>query len=90
MSLMWMPPQTTTPPLRVAASAAGTSAPAGAKMRAASSGAAGASSLPPAQAAPELRANAWPAASPGRVKAYTCWPWATASWQMMWAAAPKP
>src|SRR5215510_13310104 len=31
MSLMWMPAQTTRPPLRVAASAAGTSAPTGAK-----------------------------------------------------------
>jgi hypothetical protein len=36
MSLMWMPAQTTVPPLATAASAAGTSAPAGAKTIAAS------------------------------------------------------
>ncbi len=44
-----MPPQTTIPPLRTAASARGTSAPTGAKMIAASSGSGGVSSEPPAQ-----------------------------------------
>ena len=41
MSLMWMPPQTTRPPLRTARSAAGTSAPTGANRIAASSGSGG-------------------------------------------------
>src|ERR1700751_3348397 len=55
---MWMPPQTTTPPLRTAARAAGTSAPIGAKMIAASSGSTGRVSDPPAQAQPSLAAQA--------------------------------
>ena len=58
MSLMWMPPQTTRPPLRNAASAAGTSAPTGANRIAASSGSGGCSSDPPAQSTPTERANA--------------------------------
>ena len=41
MSDMWMPPQTTRPPFFTALSAAGTSAPTGAKMIAASSGSGG-------------------------------------------------
>ena len=41
MSLIWMPPQTTVPPFLVAASAAGTSEPTGAKISAASSGSGG-------------------------------------------------
>ena len=41
MSLMWIPAQTTTPPFAVARSAAGTSAPTGAKMIAASSSSGG-------------------------------------------------
>ena len=41
MSLMWMPAQTTVPPLALARSAAGTSAPTGAKMIAASSSSGG-------------------------------------------------
>ena len=57
MSLMWMPPHTTTPPLRTARSAAGTSAPTGAKMIAASSACGGVASEPPAHTAPRLRAN---------------------------------
>ena len=61
-----MPPQTTRPPLRNAASAAGTSAPTGANRMAASSGSGGFSSEPPAHSAPIERAKAWPAASPGR------------------------
>src|ERR1017187_10360248 len=47
MSDMWMPPQTTRPPLRTAFSAAGTSAPTGAKIMAASSRSRGARSQPP-------------------------------------------
>uniref|UniRef100_A0A0U1PBP6 Uncharacterized protein n=1 Tax=Mizugakiibacter sediminis TaxID=1475481 RepID=A0A0U1PBP6_9GAMM len=47
MSLMWMPAQTTVPPLAVAASAAGTSAPSGANRIAASSGSGGAASDAP-------------------------------------------
>ena len=57
MSLMWMPAQTTRPPLRTARSAAGTSAPTGAKMIAASSGSGGGSSESPAQTAPSARAK---------------------------------
>ena len=52
MSLMWMPPQTTWPPLDSIASAAGTSVPTGAKMITASSSENGVSSEPPAQVAP--------------------------------------
>ena len=66
---MWMPAQTTTPPLTVAASAAGSSAPTGAKIRAASSAAGGAESEPPAHAQPSARAKACPASSCGRVNA---------------------
>ena len=57
MSLIWMPPHTTTPPLRDAFSAAGTRAPTGAKMMAASSCSGGISSEPPAHAAPSARAK---------------------------------
>ena len=71
MSLMWIPAQTTMPPLAVAARADGTSAPTGAKMIAASSGSGGVSSDEPAQSAPRERANAWPCSSPARVKAKT-------------------
>ena len=55
---MWMPAQTTVAPLPVAASAAGTRLPTGAKRSAASSGAGGASSEAPAQAHPSSRAKA--------------------------------
>ena len=48
------------------------------------------SSEPPAQTAPSSRANAWPSASPGRVKAKTRRPWCRATWATMCAAAPKP
>ena len=54
---MWMPAQTTVPPRSTARSAAGTSAPTGAKMIAASSVSGGALSEPPAQAAPSSRAK---------------------------------
>src|SRR5207249_11134308 len=57
MSLIWMPPHTTVPPLRVAANAAGTNAPTGAKINAASSCSGGISSEPPAQTAPRPRAK---------------------------------
>ena len=69
MSDMWMPPQTTRPPFFTALSAAGTSAPTGAKMIAASSGSGGVSSEPPAQTAPSERAKSCAAVSPLRVKA---------------------
>jgi len=49
-----MPAHTTRPPLRVAANAAGTSAPTAAKMIAASRGSGGFSSEPPAQTAPNV------------------------------------
>ena len=62
---MWMPPHTTTPPGATARSAAGTSAPTGAKISAASSGSGGASSDPPAQTAPRRRAKSCAAWSPG-------------------------
>ena len=74
MSLMWMPAQTTVAPLQVAASACGTSSPAGANRIAASSGDGGMASDGPAQAAPSARANAWERVSPGRVKANTSRP----------------
>ena len=67
MSLMWMPPQTTTPPLRTARSAAGTSAPTGAKMIAASSARGGVASEPPAHTAPSAQGEVLrlPVAGPG-------------------------
>ncbi len=68
---MWIPPQTTTPPLRTARRAAGTSAPTGAKMIAASSGSGADVSESPAQTAPSERANSCACSSPGRVKAKT-------------------
>src|SRR5262245_23836764 len=52
ISLMWMPAQTTRPPLATARSATGTSAPTGAKMIAASSSSGGSVSEPPAHSAP--------------------------------------
>ena len=58
MSLMWMPPQTTVAPLAVARSAAGTSAPAGAKISAASSCSGGSADDGPAHTAPSERAKA--------------------------------
>ena len=69
MSLMWIPPQTTRPPLRTARSAAGTSSPTGAKMMAASKSIGGLSSEPPVHTDPRLRAKRWASKSPGRVKA---------------------
>jgi len=57
---MWIPAQTTVPPLDTAFRATGTSAPTGAKMIAASSASGGVSSEPPAQAAPHSRANLRP------------------------------
>ena len=57
MSLMWMPAQTTRPPLRTAFSAVGTRSPTAAKMMAISSGCGGVSSDPPAHAAPSERAT---------------------------------
>ena len=91
MSLMWIPPHTTMPPLRTARSAAGTSAPTGAKMIAASSGCGGASSEPPAHAAAERAGEplAVDVAGPGEgddVAGPSC----TATWATMCAAAPKP
>src|SRR5215207_3855109 len=50
-----MPPHTTRPPLRTARRAAGTRVPTGAEIMAVSSGSGGASSEPPAQAAPSAR-----------------------------------
>ena len=44
----------------------------------------------PAQAAPSSRAKACVSSSPSRVKANTLLPWWTATWQRMWAEAPKP
>ena len=87
---MWIPAQTTTPPFLTARSPAGTSAPTGAKIRVASRRTGGASSEPPAQAAPRVRAKACPSASPGLVNAKTSRPCWTATWVRMWAAPPKP
>jgi hypothetical protein len=66
---MWIPAQTTRPPLRTDLNAAGTSAPTAAKMIAASSATGAGSSDPPAQVQPSERAKSCAAASPGRVKA---------------------
>jgi len=69
MSLMWIPAQTTRPPLRTARNASGTRSPTVAKMMAISSGTGGGSSDPPAQAAPRLLAKACVLVSPDLVKA---------------------
>src|SRR4051794_41897540 len=69
MSLMWMPAQTTLPPLATEASAAGTSSPAGAKMMAASSGSGGGSLEQPPPPAPGERGDASARAAPGRGEA---------------------
>lgn len=74
MSLMWIPAQTTRPPLRTAFSATGTKAPTGAKMIAQSSSCGGESSESPAQLAPSFCAKTCPAASPDLVKAETALP----------------
>ena len=87
---MWIPAQTTEPPLAVTASAAGTSSPAGAKTIAASSSSGGASAESPAHSAPSSRANFWASASPSRVKAKTRRPSWRATWATMCALAPKP
>lgn len=64
-----MPPQTTWPPLSTAASAAGTNAPTGANIIAASNRSGGSVSELPAQTAPKDFANRWAFKSPLRVKA---------------------
>ena len=87
---MWIPAQTTRPPRSVARRAVVTSGPTGAKMIEESSGQGASSSLEPAQAAPSSSASSWAALSPGLVNAATSRPSWTATWQMMWAAAPKP
>lgn len=66
---MWMPAQTTVPPLRTARKAVGTSAPTGAKMSAASRLAGVATSLAAARVQPSSSAKACAAASPARVNA---------------------
>jgi hypothetical protein len=66
---MWMPAQTTTPPLRTARNAAGMSDPTGAKISAASSSNGAGASLSPAHAAPSERAKACACMSPLRVNA---------------------
>src|SRR5260221_10552082 len=66
MSLIWMPAQTTRPPGATALSAAGTRAPTGAKMMAASSGSGGGASDGPARAAPSERAKTWAVTSSGK------------------------
>ena len=90
MSLMWMPPQTTRPPLRTAASAGGNERADRREEDRRVERPGGLSSEPPAQSAPSERANACPAASPGRVKAKTRRPCQRPTWAMMCAAAPKP
>ena len=90
MSDMWIPAHTTTPPGPTARSAAGTSAPTGAKISAASSGSGPGRVASPAHSAPSDRASAWAPVSSARVNAKTRRPSATATWQMMCAAAPKP
>jgi hypothetical protein len=69
MSLIWIPAHTTRPPLQTALSAAGTRAPTGAKMMAASISSGGCSSEAPAQVAPSSRAKACDSLSLRLVKA---------------------
>ena len=90
MSLMWIPALITRAPFALARSAAGISAPTGAKTIAPSSSSGGASPDEPTHSAPSSRANACVSSSPSRVKANTRRPSWTATWQRMWAEAPKP
>src|SRR6266545_3416325 len=71
MSVMWIPAQTTVPPLPTARNARGTSSPTGAKMIAASSSSGGPAFVAPAQSAPSSSASACASSSPGRVSAKT-------------------
>ena len=91
MSLIWMPPHTTVPPLRVAASAAGTSAPTGREdqRRVELLGRALVRAAGPyrAEAAREILRRR---CRPARVKAKTSRPWWRATCATMCAAAPKP
>ena len=90
MSLMWMPAQTTTPPGAVARSAAGTSAPTGAKMIAASSGSGPGCHRVAGPLGAEAAGERLRGLSSARVNANTRRPSCTATWQTMWAEAPKP
>ena len=88
---MWMPPQTTVPPGATARSAAGTSLTRGREdergvelLRRACR------RMRPPTRRPASRAKPCAAASPARVKANTRRPSCRATWQTMWAAAPKP
>ena len=90
MSLMWIPAHTTTPAGASARSAAGTSAPTGAKTIAASSSSGGGPIASPAHSQPSESANACEAVSSARVNANTRRPWWIATWQTMCAEAPKP
>ena len=57
---MWIPPHTTTPPIRTARRARGTSSPAGAKTITLSSSTGGTSSPTPAHVTPRSRASRRP------------------------------
>ena len=87
---MWMPAHTTVPPFAIARSAAGTSAPTGAKMIAASSGAGGAAVDSPAHVAPSSRANACADVVAGAREREDLAPLPRRDLATMCAAAPKP
>jgi hypothetical protein len=87
---MWMPALITRAPLAEARSAAGISAPTGAKTIAPSSCSGAGRSDEPAHSAPRPRAKRRVSSSPSRVKAKTRRPWWTATCQRMWAEAPNP
>ena len=89
IALMWMPAQTTVPPLRDRRQRLGDELACGGEddrgvelLRPLADG--------PARTAPSSRASDWAASSPGRVKAKTRRPSWRASWATMCAAAPKP
>ncbi len=85
---MWMPAQTTMPPLRTAARARGTSSPAGAKMITLSSSTGGGWSDPLTDAAPSSDAKRRD--SSPRVTTWTSCPRCSATWITMCADAPNP
>ena len=87
---MWIPAQTTTPPGLTARSAAGTSAPTGAKISAASSGAGAAPRRRPPTPRPSEPASACGAGVLRPREREDPPPLGTATWPMMWAAAPNP
>ena len=91
MSDMWIPAHTTMPPGALGAQRGGHElADRGEDDRRVERLGARHGAASPAHSAPSDSASSWAAVSSARVKANTRRPSCTATWQTMWAAAPKP